>query len=194
MNSFLFRKNLLLLMHLSQFMIINSKKKSTELLSDFKIYLSEIILILSNNYTDSHDDLITKCKVFIDSLYNLLMKIKFYLVLLEIKDQNQTNKYEYEKCLNSTSFINFNNISHIIQKLHEFTNNDLEIHNKKLLDITKMEKPILIDEYKENFNQLIINTHYQMIMQYNNFINHILLEVLCVFEIIKNVSITSNNW
>jgi hypothetical protein len=29
-----------------------------------------------------------------------MMKIKSYLSLLEIKDKNQTNKYEYKRCTN----------------------------------------------------------------------------------------------
>ena len=188
-------------MSLHQFMITNSKKKPTELLDEFKIHLNHVVTTLSNNFLDSYEDLIIKWKSITDSICELLIKIKFYLLLLEIKDKNQTNKYEYERSFNSISSINFNNISHFIQKIFEFANNDLEANNDTILDLTKMydknndsKISSLIDEYKININCIIINGHDQIIIQFKNFINHILLEVLCVVEIIKDVSISSHHW
>ena len=188
-------------MSLPQFMVLNSSKKHSELLNDFKYHLNQIITTLHEDYTDSFDNLLQNCKVFTKSLYDKLMKIKFYLLLLEIKDQNQTNKYEYERCINSISFINFNNITHLIQKMHGFIDNDLEVCNEKILNITKMlnyeqdrVKNTLVTQYENNFNQLTLNDHDQIIMQYNNFINNILLEVICVNEIVKKITISSQSW
>ena len=185
----------------SKFMISNCVKKHNELLNDLKSHLTLMINEFSNCYLNSYDNLNDKCELFIDNGYSNLTKIKFYLSLLIIKDKNQTNKYEYEKCLQIGSSLNCNNINYTIQSMYSFINNDLEIESQNILDIAKIygkeENTFLnslIIKYEKNVNDQIINNHNDIITKFNKFLNNILLEIVCINEIIKNVSSSSNNW
>jgi hypothetical protein len=190
----------------ANFMIINSKKNQNELLEEFKNHINHCINEIPNNYTDSYEDLIIKSKTFSNNFYFLLIKIKFYLSILEIKDESQTNKFAYGRCCEVASFIHFTNISHICQKLYHFIDNDLDIDNEKICNISKMytcnksdclnNEDIInnqkdnINNYKDNVNKQIVDSHQQCIRQFNNYIDTILLEILCVNEIIKNIYIS----
>lgn len=183
-----------------EFMINNSQKKQTvELLNDLKTHLNFMITEFLNIFVNSYDDLISKCKLFIDNYYKQLMKIKFYLSLLEIKDKNQTNKYEYERCLRTATFINFANLVLIIQKIYEFINFDFEMENQNIIDIAKIHDKedefcnSLIIKYEKNIDKQIINQHDIIIIKFNNYMNIILLEILSINEIVKNINISSNN-
>jgi hypothetical protein len=194
-------QNNTLITNFPKFMINNKQKNQIELLNDLKIHLNFTINEFSNITLNSYDELIIKCKLFMDNFYSYLIKIKFYLTLLEIKDKNQTNKYEYEKCLQFTTFNNNNYISYIIQKIFEYNDNDLVINNKKIQDIAKIYNKnddlylqSLIITYEKNINDQINNSHNEIILQYNNIINNILLDILSVNEIIKDVNISTNNW
>jgi hypothetical protein len=184
-----------------EFIIKNSKKKDLELLGDFKLHLAYTIIEFSNNYLNLYDELINKCNIFIEKCYPCLIKIKFYLSLLEIKDKNQTNKYEYEKCTHIATIIDFNNLNHLIKKIYEIMNYDLEIDNHKIIDIANIHGKdenvflnSLIIKYENNTEKQFNNNHNQIIIQFNNIINFILLEIINVNEIITGINITSNNW
>ena len=184
-----------------EFIVKNSKKKDLELLDEFKMHLAFTIVEISNNSLYLYDDLINKCNIFIDKCYPCLIKVKFYLSLLEIKDKNQTNKYEYEKCTHIATFVDFNNLNHLIKKIYEIMNYDLEIDNHKIIEIANIHGKdenvflnSLIVRYENNKEKQISTNQNQIIIQFNNIINFILLEIINVNEIISGVNITSNNW
>ena len=184
-----------------QFMIKNSNLKDIELLNDFKLYLNTIIAEFSNNYLYSYDDLINKSTIFIEQCQSL-MKVNFYLSLLSIKDKNQTNKYEYEKCLSIATFTSINYISNVTQKMYDFINIDLEIDNDRIRTISKIHGGnsesafinSLIRNYENNIREQTVSNHNKIISHFNMIINFLLLEIISINEIIKEVNITSNNW
>lgn len=183
-------------MSLSEFMIINSTKKEIDLLRDFKIFLNEIIIIISNSQATTYDDLQIKTNLFEEAIYNSLMKIKFYLQILEVKDKNQTNKCEYENSLMTLSFIKLFEIEHLLSQINKIINNDLDAQLSTIMNISKIYKDEpnealkFINKYEIISDELKINRHKQAILMYNNLINNILLQIICVNEIIKNINIT----
>lgn len=184
-------------MSLAEFMMINSTKKEIDLLREFKIFLSEIIIIISNSQATTYDDLQIKTNLFEEAIYNSLMKIKFYLQILEVKDKNQTNKCEYENSLMTLSFIKLFEIEHLLSQISKIINNDLDAQLSTIMDTSKIynkddptEALKFINKYEIITNELKINRHKQAILMYNNLINNILLQIICVNEIIKNINIT----
>ncbi len=163
-----------------QFMIKNSRLKDIELLNDFKLYLNTIIAEFSDNYLYSYNDLINKSTLFIEKSQSL-MKVNFYLSLLSIKDKNQTNKYEYEKCLSIATFTSINYINNATQRMYDFINNDLEIDNDRIRTVAKIHKNgesvfinSLINDYENNVDKQTVINHNKIITHFNMIINFLL--------------------
>ena len=195
--------NIVLGTEFPEFIKNNYHKKDKELLNDFKNHINYVIIQISNNYLISYETFNDNNFIFND-LYISLIKIKFYLTQLEIKDKNQTNKYQYEKCLQTASLININNISRILEKVHCFGDNDLELENETIINISKISSNLnnsfddhcqkLITKYKDNINKQVINNHTLKVLEYNNFLNYILIEIVGINEIIKDVNISTNDY
>ena len=163
----------------------------TNLLKNLKNEIQSALDFFIGNYmidTSSFDEKITLCEKI---GYSHIMKIKSYLTLLDIKDKNQTNKYEYERCIdhpmlkNLIIFLNF---------FDELKKDLVEDNIENLIDISKIKKdtPELLDDLMTNITTKNTNKKKSAMNSYTGFLNQLILHLCYIKEVLRNVHITSN--
>ena len=178
----------------NNFIIENSEKSTKVLLNDFKNHVNNTINFFKDKYIISFEVLHDNCNRCMTDGCLLLTRINFYLRMLEEKDKNQTNKYEYMKCIdiiqNGNRTMNLLNLTDLITfSLHE--------NETRILNLAKLSKDAhvnlnLIDEYNINSNKISIIQNDHLINQFNCAVNDMLLNIIRIKEIIKDIYIGDN--
>ena len=159
-----------------------------------------ITFFTDNNNIKTYDEVITNIQNIKLKGYESMMKINSYLSILLIKDKNQTNKYEYEKCMSSTLISKLTYFSTYFEDLKKpiiETEIDKEISLCKNLpkDDDDTEKKSHFLNFKLGFDNKILLKKTEILGEYTIFINEIILALYIIKEILKDVSISeSSSW
>ena len=122
----------------SAFMIANAGKSMTVLLNDFKILIDATIAFFCTKHIDSHESFYEMCNDCLDNGYPLLIKIDFYLKLLQDNDENQGNKFRYTECLHI--FKECCDIRSFCENICKFINDDNIVKHHEILDKAKITR------------------------------------------------------
>jgi hypothetical protein len=178
--------------NISEFIISSQKKKPLILLSELKAVLIETINLLGDSYANSSETLINKCEKSIKEYYYKFMQIKFFLSILIIKDKSQTNKYEYEKCFELSIFMNVSQTDDFLAKMYEYIAFENDFNKFSILNLSKINKndptcKISFDTYNQKTKE---HAKTELTSKFNNLLNHILINIVTLNEIISPIYIT----
>jgi hypothetical protein len=157
-------------------------KSPRDLLSEVKSEINTFIDFLESKYVTESEDIDEKISQIKSEGYVYQFKIRSYLEILVTKEENQSDKYKYEECINI-------NIS-----TGRFLNSYNEIFNAKenqkiqtIMDFSKIKKNSsdLIPSFEERSEKIhnYAAKHYTII--FNNYVNEYIL-VLMSMKIILN--------
>jgi hypothetical protein len=170
-------------------------KKNNVILDNLKKEINiSIDFFVENNNLNDYDDLALLIAKIKSEGYEHMMKIKSYLCLLEIKDKNQTNKYEYERCTNLQLLSNLTYFSTYFEDLKKSV---VDIEIDKNLSLLKTKKEDICTSTMQNavdfFQTKVELKKNENIGEFTIFINQIILCLFTIKEILKDVSISDNN-
>lgn len=179
--------------YLNVFYMSIMNKSDVDLLTGLKVEIDNAINFFSKINNITVDD--------IDSLedtgYALLYKVKSYLMLLELKDENQTNKYDYAKCLTEQCIDSpqqIYNLGICIKKLISDANIDNVLHKAKVNKKDVEVQATLGKELEEQHIKRINIISKDLLLAFINFINSTLLSLIKIKEITKKTYISYNNY
>lgn len=180
------------------------EKKNTEILCNLKKEVANAInFFLNKNNNVNYDELINNISEIKLIGYEHINKIKSGLDILEIKDKNQTNKFEYEKCLSLKLIVNLTYFSSYFEELRKLII-DIDIEKNITLLETQCkinendmsyERQILIDSlYRKTeslFDEKIKLKKNEILGEYTIFINQIISTLFSIKEILKDITINN---
>jgi hypothetical protein len=185
------------IVNIGEFIKIENSKKNIELLSSLKKQINITIdFFVENNNISNYVELSSKISNIKQKGYEHMIKIKTYLSLLEIKDKNQTNKYEYEKCTNLSLLCN---LTYFSSYFEDFGKVVFDMQIEKNMSLLK------IPTFDANKNQELFNDSIyfydvkielkknEVLSEYTIFINQLILTLVTIKEILQDVSISDNS-
>jgi len=185
------------IINIGEFIKNESIKKNVEVLDSLKKQINTSIdFFVENNNINNYIELVSQKSNIKQKGYENMVKIKSYLSLLEIKDKNQTNKFEYEKCTNFSLLYNLSYFSSYFEDLEKVIIDMRIDKNISLLKIptfdANINKTLFLDS-KDLFDIKIELKKNEIICDYTIFINQLILTLVTIKEILQNVSISDNS-
>jgi hypothetical protein len=183
--------------NIGEFIKISNSKKNIELLTSLKKQITiSIDFFVENNNINNYIELSSQMSNIKQKGYENMIKIKTYLSLLEIKDTNQTNKYDYEKCTNLPLLCNLTYFSSYFEDFEKVII-DMQIEkNMSLLKISTFDakkNEYLFSDLIYLYDRKIEIKKKEILSEYNIFINQLILTLFTINEILQNISISDNS-
>ena len=174
-----------LIPNLSTFYRTEITKKPSELVKALSKEVTDSIEFFSSHYIDNPSQLSEKYDIFLSEGYPHLNKILYYVEILSVKDDSQSNKFIYEDC-----YENCIGVSKSVNSFHELKASNRVAKFIRLVDYSKIvsnrtDLEVKANEYMED---VLSDIHKQNVDIYNNYINQFVMSLIKITVILSKLN------